>query len=48
MGQLVKSLEGQLSQRVNELTQHASNQFQALGSDMQHQKRSWWNNIDRR
>lgn len=38
MGQLVKSLEGQLSQRVNELTQHASNQFQALGSDMQHQK----------
>ena len=38
VGQVVKTVESQLSQRVAELTQQASNQFQALGSDLQEQK----------
>lgn len=38
VGQVVKTVESQLSQRVAELTQQASNQFRTLGSDMQAQK----------
>ena len=38
VGQVVKTVESQLSQRVAELTQQASNQFQTLGSDLQEQK----------
>lgn len=38
MGQVVKNVESQLSQRVTELTQQASNQFRTLGTDLQEQK----------
>ncbi|MGD9850467.1 MAG: hypothetical protein AB7T38_04285 [Nitrospirales bacterium] len=38
VGQVVKTVESQLSQRVAELTQQASNQFQTLGADLQAQK----------
>lgn len=38
MGQTVRTLEAQVSQRILELTQHASNQFQAMNEEMQKQK----------
>ena len=38
MGQTVKTLEAQLSQRLAELTKQASSQFHTLGLDMQQQK----------
>lgn len=38
MGQTVKTVEAQVSQRILELTEHASNQFQAMNAEMQKQK----------
>ncbi|MDH3504893.1 MAG: hypothetical protein OEZ41_05045 [Nitrospirota bacterium] len=38
MGQTVKAVETQVSKRILELTEHASNQFQAMGTEMQQQK----------
>ncbi|WP_342348626.1 hypothetical protein [uncultured Nitrospira sp.] len=38
MGQTVKTVETQISKRIVELTEHASNQFQAIRADMQKQK----------
>ncbi|MDR4462457.1 MAG: hypothetical protein MRJ67_18365 [Nitrospirales bacterium] len=37
MGQTVKTIETQISQRIVELTEHTSNQFQAMGAEMQKQ-----------
>ncbi|GJL59749.1 MAG: hypothetical protein NPIRA03_26060 [Nitrospirales bacterium] len=38
MGQTVKTVEAQVNQRILELTEHASNQFQAMNAEMQKQK----------
>ncbi|HNP60760.1 MAG TPA: hypothetical protein PKM72_07975 [Nitrospirales bacterium] len=38
MGQTVKTVESQISKRIVELTEHASNQFQAMSAEMQRQK----------
>lgn len=38
MGQTVKTVESQISKRILELTEHASNQFQVMRADMQQQK----------
>lgn len=38
MGQTVKAVESQISKRIVELTEHASNQFQAMSAEMQQQK----------
>ena len=38
MGQTVKTVEAQVSRRILELTEHASNRFQAMNEEMQKQK----------
>lgn len=38
MGQTVKTVETHISKRIVELTEHASNQFQAMSAEMQKQK----------
>lgn len=38
MGQTVKTVESQVSKRIVELTEHASNQFQSMSAEMQKQK----------
>ncbi|GJL69152.1 MAG: hypothetical protein NPIRA06_17870 [Nitrospirales bacterium] len=38
MGQTVRTVESQISNRIVELTEHASNQFQAMSAEMQQQK----------
>lgn len=38
MGQTVKAVETQVIKRISELTNHASNQFEVMGTEMQQQK----------
>lgn len=38
MGQTVKAVETQVIKRISELTDHASNQFEVMGTEMQQQK----------